>query len=853
MSQELLYTSAPHGLKPGSRGFCTVLSTQGMSAPLATALESLSGYRPVYPPSDERAELNPVAFSHLKVQVAGKSWHVLSRVADYGLDYSQRTNKLAHHVVLDANELVEAGPAQLLALPQFMRNKWDGESKLVAPKPQRKVPPVQGGLCHAWKDLAGDAGWAGVLAESYLKDPERPVILLFEPGYDLLPLLAESISLLPPERRWEVTFSTYFTGLPQGVACAWRCLLKDSPEAHQSLRFAKALRIDLTNQTLGPATGGNLVQVARGKTRQITTLSTPQDLTEATTKKSNEVEMYDRASSMDADRTSSGAETGDTGRPTLPPELNVQSHDTRNRLVIKTSRSKRTLADVDRELVVKRRLLRFAILKIVLAIIVFVVIAAIAFAFWMRKHGQENKKLNGEGASTISNETQRPKKTSGKRGKTPAKKEFDSPATNPVQTVDKPIETITNIPAVVTPTPPNVEQAVDTTKESVQLPVSITERSVAEDLKSKGVLGFTYTRVAEVDSTSPENVALRFLQPRDNKLELRQKPMPSNIFQIGKTAGSDGLEFQVYCSLQFKQMQNSVIEIKLLSSAILLENRAQVDWCVIDIHDKEHPDNRVTRLSFNQLAPTRVLDHYSLARDSEFKIAIPLSPDLGHAGLPTLKYESLKVKLKGNDTFFELSSDKSTDGNEAIKSFLNANFFPNEPKLKTSTSISVMWSDKTTSPMLSIQVKFPYWDEVLQETHNSVVAEQTAWTMKLKTLHNDIQKQMKDSNALKGLLTIAEKSALPNKELPDPQMLRDEVKNLSDAIEMSSSSIPAMQVEPVRIFCEDTTALQNRIELYHAIEVLEITQIRVYYELFDKQNLNRPAGRRYLVDAVPTK
>jgi hypothetical protein len=53
MSQELIYTSAPRGLKPGTRGFCTVVSTQQMSQPLAERLESLSGYRHVYAPMAE--------------------------------------------------------------------------------------------------------------------------------------------------------------------------------------------------------------------------------------------------------------------------------------------------------------------------------------------------------------------------------------------------------------------------------------------------------------------------------------------------------------------------------------------------------------------------------------------------------------------------------------------------------------------------------------------------------------------------------------------------------------------------------------------------------------------------------
>ena len=55
MTQELFYTSAPRGLKPGSRGFCTVMSTAGMAKNLADRLEALSGYRHVYPPNDPQA------------------------------------------------------------------------------------------------------------------------------------------------------------------------------------------------------------------------------------------------------------------------------------------------------------------------------------------------------------------------------------------------------------------------------------------------------------------------------------------------------------------------------------------------------------------------------------------------------------------------------------------------------------------------------------------------------------------------------------------------------------------------------------------------------------------------------
>lgn len=262
MSQELLYTSAPKGLRPGSRGFCTVVTTRGMSGPLATALESLSAYRPVYQPGDPSAANNPIVWSHVKMPAAGKTCNVLSRVADYGLDYSQRTNKLAHHVVIDPHERAVAGPSWLLLQSGFMVTAWDGETRVLpAGRTVRQgdQPPK---MCTSWQSAAGDAGWAGVLAESFLANPERPAYLVFRPGMELLSLFNEAIALLPADRRWEVTFSTYFTNLPPAAVCNWRCVLAESPEAQHSRRFVNALRIDLCEPMPRP-TGGDLVEIAR--------------------------------------------------------------------------------------------------------------------------------------------------------------------------------------------------------------------------------------------------------------------------------------------------------------------------------------------------------------------------------------------------------------------------------------------------------------------------------------------------------------------------------------------------------------------------------------------------------------
>ncbi len=262
MSQELHYTSLPRGLKPGSRGFCTVAMTPQLPGPLFERLENLSGYQPVFPPHDPSAPLNPVHFSHVRFSLAGRPLSILSRVGPAGLDYSGRTNKYAHHVVLDGDERPEGGPAWLLGRPGFMQSVWDGEPRLLdagRPVPRGDHP---GGVAATWAATTGDAGWAGVLAEAFLTDPRRPAFLLFRPGMDLLPLVAEAIALLPVSRRWDVEFGTYLTQAPRGVNYTWRGVLEGSPEAVAARRLPGALVIDLC----GPprrAEGGPLVHAAR--------------------------------------------------------------------------------------------------------------------------------------------------------------------------------------------------------------------------------------------------------------------------------------------------------------------------------------------------------------------------------------------------------------------------------------------------------------------------------------------------------------------------------------------------------------------------------------------------------------
>lgn len=263
MSQELVYTSVPRGLAPGSQGFCTVACTRGMSTNLMQQLESLSGYRQLYSTQDRNAAFNPVVFSHLLLTVAGRRCHVLSRISDAGADYTGRSNKFAHHIVLDAAELPTGGPAWLLARDGFMRSQWNAEPCLLPTGPAIPSGDSPLRICHAWQQVTGDAGWAGVLAETAAKTPARQAVLVYQPGTDMLALLAEALSLLPKELRWGVSLCTYFTKLPTGVSCQWRCVADGTPEAAAARRGLPAtLVLDLC-RPLGQAMGGPLVEAAR--------------------------------------------------------------------------------------------------------------------------------------------------------------------------------------------------------------------------------------------------------------------------------------------------------------------------------------------------------------------------------------------------------------------------------------------------------------------------------------------------------------------------------------------------------------------------------------------------------------
>jgi hypothetical protein len=262
MASELIYTSAERGLRPGTRGYCTVAHTRGLAPAALQVMEALSAYKSLYGVHEEVFADNPISFSHYCSTLLGRSVSVLSRVSPVQADHTGRSNKLAHHVLLHAREYPAGGPLWLSRQPGFFLESWDGEPRLLE---MPKAVPTGEEVCgkaETWEKITGDAGHAAWLPALFQKAPGQIVYLIFSPGMPMLSLLSEAMALLPAAKRWQVTYNTYFTTLPAGMSCLWRCCVPEAEILRDVRRNPQSKILDLTEQ-LPPLAENAFVQLAR--------------------------------------------------------------------------------------------------------------------------------------------------------------------------------------------------------------------------------------------------------------------------------------------------------------------------------------------------------------------------------------------------------------------------------------------------------------------------------------------------------------------------------------------------------------------------------------------------------------
>ena len=262
MAYELIYTSAEKGLRPGTRGFCTVAHTQGMSPQNIQLLEALSAYKNLYSVHDTQEKSEPIAWSHLISNLVGYTASIVSRVGATMADHTGRSNKLAHHVLLPVRERPLGGPAWLCQQEGFLREVWEEEPHFITELKSIPSGDYEPRPAVAWEALTGDPAYAAFLPNAIKANRNAIVLIAFAPGTEMLSLISESLALMEPSERWNVTFSTYFTQLAVGATCSWRCCVADSDVLREARRNPRTLLLDLT-EPLPPAPTGALAERAR--------------------------------------------------------------------------------------------------------------------------------------------------------------------------------------------------------------------------------------------------------------------------------------------------------------------------------------------------------------------------------------------------------------------------------------------------------------------------------------------------------------------------------------------------------------------------------------------------------------
>jgi hypothetical protein len=199
MPLQLIFTSAPQGLTPGRSGYCTIARHRAIPDRLAQLLESIGT-------PHERTEGE--TFTLRMLEAGGKNWYVLSRFVARGLDYTQRDNRLAHHLIFSLEEAaVLPPPAAIAGRWKGWRNEWsgaptwlEGEDRPLQLESQTPLTPAV-----TWREETGTGAKAAWLINA--SGPATVGLLNPPETLRLLRLLAEASALLG-KSSWAATFTT---------------------------------------------------------------------------------------------------------------------------------------------------------------------------------------------------------------------------------------------------------------------------------------------------------------------------------------------------------------------------------------------------------------------------------------------------------------------------------------------------------------------------------------------------------------------------------------------------------------------------------------------------------------------
>ena len=222
--KQLIFTSTPIGLEPGRSGYCTVARSQDLSKKEIREIERLS----VLDYSISKSS-PPKVYSFRTIQTKSSFYYLLSRIKSCGVDYSNRTNYIAHHLIIEPESIKDLpSPSEIFQYWEGWKDNWDGNPKYLHDdlfSELSKLKPENQTSCNSWQVWTGDSKNAKILLKGHSifrtqKNEEDKLINLF----------SESCSNFgQKENSWNYTFTTFLQPTDDSVDFIWIGGWKNSP------------------------------------------------------------------------------------------------------------------------------------------------------------------------------------------------------------------------------------------------------------------------------------------------------------------------------------------------------------------------------------------------------------------------------------------------------------------------------------------------------------------------------------------------------------------------------------------------------------------------------------------------
>ncbi len=242
MAYQLIYTSYSSSLVQGRTGFSTVARCEKMPERLVLEVERASQYDIA----------SGVVYAHRIVDVGGR-YHILTRTKDCGVDYTNRNNYIAYHLIFSEEEAaqISANPAEILLSYSQWYDSFFGEPRYLDEIPFTRLYKNQVLTLPAetWREKFGDCAYAAILGET------SSIRASVGDAKTLLRLYAEALKLRWfAGKDWDVTFTTHMLASDKSSEFAWRARENFGAEVPE---------VDLIDGKIGALPTGRSAEYAR--------------------------------------------------------------------------------------------------------------------------------------------------------------------------------------------------------------------------------------------------------------------------------------------------------------------------------------------------------------------------------------------------------------------------------------------------------------------------------------------------------------------------------------------------------------------------------------------------------------